>query len=118
MTFRRCGRTFLKGVDQAGAFHRLLGDAVVDVRLRNASGFQDGGGDVDHMAKLGPQTTLLLNFGGPGNHHAVANAAQVGGHLLRPLEGAIHGPGPTHGIVGGGFGTAPNVVAAAIVLHG
>jgi hypothetical protein len=50
--------------------------------------------DVDDVVELGPDRSLVLDPGGPGNDQRIARAAEMRGDLLPPLEGGIHRPHP------------------------
>ena len=89
----------VEAVQHAGAFHRRLRHAVDGDRLGQAGRFQDGRGNIDHVAELRAQAALLLNALRPVHDGAVARAAPVRGHLLGPLVGRVHRPGPAHRVV-------------------
>ncbi len=63
------------------------------------------------------QAALVLDALRPVNDHAVAGAAEVGGHLLGPREGRVEGHRPAGGHVREGFRTAPLVDQRDEVLH-
>ena len=96
-------------VQHRDAVHGPLLDAVHRLGLRQLRGFQHGGGHVDHVVELAADLALGLDALGPMEHHAVARAAEVAGHLLGPLEGRVARPGPADGEVGERRGVAPGV---------
>ena len=51
------------------------------------------------MMELRANTALVLDARGPGDDHAVASGAEVGGNLLGPLERRVHRVGPTDRVV-------------------
>ena len=97
VAFWRVG--IVKAVGHAGALVGALQHAVHHGGFRDSGHLQHRGGHVNHMAKLVPQAAFFLNRLGIADDGAVAGAAPVGSHLLRPLVGGIHRPGPAHGVV-------------------
>jgi hypothetical protein len=103
------GLGVVKRIDQTLAFHRHLPRAVHDLGLGQTGRFQHGRRDVNHMAELRADFVLRFDALGPVRHHADARAAEVGRHLLGPLERRVQRHGPTGRHVGIGFGAAPFV---------
>ena len=54
---------------------------------------------LDDVVELGTQPTGVGDPAGPRDGQAVAGAAEVGSHLLHPLEGSVQGPRPAHVVV-------------------
>ena len=61
---------------------------------------------------------LALNAVRPVDDGPVAGAAEVGGHLLGPLVGGVHGVGPAHRVVVVGLGRPELVDALGHELGG
>ena len=93
------GLGLVEGVQHAGALHRRLLHPVHHRRLGQAGRLQDRRCHVDHMSELRTQTAGLLDPVGPVHDRAVAGATPVRRHLLGPLEGRVHRPGPADGVV-------------------
>ena len=86
-------------VQEAGAVHRLLRDAVDRLRLRDAGGLEDRRTDVDHVRELRAHHVVGLHPRRPRDHHRVARAAEVARRLLAPLERCVAGVRPRGGDV-------------------
>ena len=110
----RCVRV-LEGVEEARALHRLLRGPVHDLGLGDAGRFEDRRPDVDRVRELGAQPAGVLDPLRPGDDHAVARAAEVGGALLAPLERRVAGPRPGGRVVRRGRVGAPGVEPAVLV---
>ena len=67
-----------KSIGQACALNGNLGDAVEFLRRFQAEDFEDGGGNVADMMKLGPDPSLIINYFGPMNNEGIANASPMG----------------------------------------
>ena len=90
---RRClGVLLVEGIGQARAFERCLFDAIHHLGRGNAADLEDGGHDIVDVAELLAQSALVLDVAGPGNGHALTDAAELRGVLLEPGEGRIKGP--------------------------
>src|SRR5262249_21201684 len=81
-------------VGEADAFDRLLRDAVKFHRRGDPAYVVQGGCHVDNVEELVAEAAPVLDPGRPGNDHRVADAAEVAGDLLGPLEGRVHRVGP------------------------
>ena len=68
-----------------------------------------------HVRELGAQPAGVLDPLRPGDDHAVARAAEVGGALLAPLERRVPGPRPGGRVVRRGRVGAPGVEPAVLV---
>ena len=110
----RCVRV-LEAVEEARPFHRLLRGPVHDLGLRDTGRFEDRRPDVDAVRELGAQPTGVLDPFRPGDHHAVARAAEVGGNLLAPLEGRVPRPRPGGRVVRRVRVGAPRVEPAVVL---
>ncbi len=93
------GVRLVEGVEHARALERCLLDPVHEARMRQPCCLQDGRGHVDDMGELGAHLALGRDAVGPVDDGAVAGAAPVGGDLLGPLVGRVHGVRPTDGVV-------------------
>ena len=74
---------------------------------RNAGRLENRRHDVDHVMELVANAAGILDVAGPGDGHAIARAAEIGGDLLGPLVGRVHRPGPADGHVGIGVLSNP-----------
>ena len=68
----------------------MLIDAVDGGRVRKPCGLEHGRGDIDHMVELRSHLATRREPAWPMHDRAVARAAPVRGHLLRPLIGRVH----------------------------
>ncbi len=96
VSWRSGAALIIEGVNHAGALVRALLHAVDTDRFGDARGLQHRRRDVDNMRELAAHAALFLDAVGPMHDRAVARAAPVRSHLLGPLVGCIHRPGPTH----------------------
>jgi hypothetical protein len=114
---RRClGVLRVKGVGQARALDRALLDAVHGLVGRDAADLEEGGDDINDVAKLLAERALVLDMAGPGDGHALANAAELRGVLLELGKGRIKGPGPARRHVVVGLLRAPDVIPPHLFL--
>ena len=95
-----------------------MADPVYTCRHLDTGGGENRRGDVIDVGELFPQTAFVLDPPGPGDHQRVAGAAQVRGHLLDPLKGCGHGPGPAGRVLGVGLGAADDIELGQLHLHG
>ena len=102
----------VEAVEHADALHRRLLHAVDDDRLRQAGGLEDGRRDVDDVVELVRTSPLRRDAVRPVDDRAVAGAAPVGGDLLGPLVGRVHGVRPADRVVVVGVGAAELVDGA------
>ncbi len=100
----------VKGVGETRAFDGCLLDAVHRGGCRDAGDLEDGRHHVNDVHELLAQAAGILDVAGPGNRHALADAAELGGVLLEPGEGRIEGPGPARRHVVVGLLGAPHVI--------
>ena len=108
----------IEGVREAGAVDRLLVDPVDLSGLGQADNVEDGRDDVDAVGELRAQVAAAGDAPGPRDHHRVACAAQVAGHLLAPLERRVVGVRPGRGEVRSGVEPAQLVDPAVLVDEG
>jgi hypothetical protein len=80
-------------------------------------GFQDGGRDVDDMVELGADASLVLDPCRPGDHEAIAGAAEMAGDLFGPREGRVHRMRPADRVMVEGGRPAQLVHAALDFLE-
>ena len=97
----------IEGVSHANTFDRPLGNAIDRLRYLDASGFEDGGNDINHMMELTADRSDILDVAGPRNRQSLAGATEVRGDLLGPLEGGVEGPRPADRHVRIGFLRTP-----------
>ncbi|CAB4713163.1 unannotated protein [freshwater metagenome] len=82
-----------------GALDRVLRDAVDRGGVRQSGDLEDRRGDVDDVVPLVPHRAGVGDAGRPVHDEAVAGAAVVGGDLLGPLVGRVHGQCPADVVV-------------------
>ena len=58
------------------------------------------------MVELGPWRLVGFDPIGPGDHHQIAGAAEMGGDQLGVMERGVAGPGPSGVVHAVGIGTA------------
>ena len=109
------GVRVLEGVEEARPLHRLLGGPVHDRGLGDTGRFEDRRPDVDDVGELGAQPAGVLDPLRPGDHRAVARAAEVGGALLAPLERRVPRPRPGGRVVRRVRVGAPGVEPAVLL---
>ena len=71
-----------EAVSEAGAVQRLLRHTVDDARRRYARHLIERRRDIDHMVELRAETAVILDAIGPGDHHRVANAAEIARRIV------------------------------------
>ncbi len=81
-------------VDHAHALDRRLHGAVDALRLGQTGSLEHRRGDVDDVGELRAHPALVLDPLRPAHDHAIAGAAEVGRHLLRPRERRVAGDRP------------------------
>ena len=84
----------------------------------NAGDFEDGRHHVDHVHELLAEAALVLDVAGPGNRHALPDAAELRGVLLEPGEGRVKGPGPARRHVVVGLLRTPDIVELHLDVDG
>ena len=97
------GLGVVERVEHADPLDRVLLNAVHRNRLRQTGRLEDRRGHVNHVGKLRANLAPGFDALGPVDDGAVARAAPVGGDLLGPLVGGVHGVRPAHGVVVVGF---------------
>ena len=110
------GVRLLPGVGHTDAFDWFLSDAIDHQRGLDASGFEDGRYDVNHVVELRADATHIRDVAGPRHNHALPRTAEEGGYLLGPFERRIESPRPCHGHVRRGHIRAPRIVKLQLVL--
>ena len=93
------GLRVVERVGHRDPFDRLLLDTVDDRGRADLARVENRGHHVDDVMKLRANFPPRLDPLGPVHDQGVARAAQVARHLLGPLEGGVHGPGPADGHV-------------------
>ena len=83
--------------------------AVHERRRGQGGSFENGGGDIDHVAELGTDLATRGEAVGPMDDGPVAGPTPVRGDLLGPLVGRVHGVRPTDGVVVVGLRAAEHV---------
>ena len=78
----------------------FLGDAVHRLGRPYTGHFKESGHDIDHVMELVADAARVRDVSGPGDGHAIADSAEIGGNLLGPLVGRAHRPGPADRKVG------------------
>jgi hypothetical protein len=109
------GVRVVERVEEAGAVHRLLLDAVDELWLGQADGLQDGRADVDAVGELGAQVTAGLDPLRPCDDHRVPRPPQVARHLLAPLKGRVAGVCPCRGEVRGRVNPTEGIDTAVLL---
>ncbi len=100
----------VESVGEAGTLDGGLFDAVHVLRRGDTGHFQQRRYDVHDVHELLAQGAIVLDAIGPGDAHALADAAEPRSVLLKPREGRVEGPGPTRGHVVVGLFSAPVVI--------
>lgn len=108
------GGGVVEGVQEAGAVHRFLVDAVDAGRLGQADRLQHRRRDVDAVSELVANSLVRRDPAGPGNHHRIPCPAEMAGHLLAPLERCVVGVRPGRGKVRGGVLVAERFDSAVL----
>ena len=80
---------YVKAVGHAHAVDRRLRDAIYHLGGRQSRDLEDGRINVDDVMELASQPASSLHAPGPGDRKGVAGTAEMGSHLLHPLEGGI-----------------------------
>ena len=104
-----------EGVGEAHAIHRILHEAVDDLRRLDAGDFVDGGHDVVDVVELRARRPVGLDALRPRDDHRIARAAEMRCDQLGVVERRVAGPRPAGVVHAVGLGTAQRVQAAQLV---
>src|SRR5579884_950306 len=71
-----------EGRGKAGSFQRLLPDPVHDRGRRDVQHVEDGGGDVDYVAKLAANRSALFDYLWVVDNQRIARSSEMDGLLV------------------------------------